>query len=202
MKILIIDNYDSFTFNLYQYVGELLKTKTILPDVQVKRNNEITTREIKKNGYDKIIISPGPGDPSNPAYFGVCADVLTQIGMTTPVLGVCLGMQGMAHYFGGKIIRAQQPMHGKTSKISHDSRGVFKNLPQELEVMRYHSLIADPDSLPKTLEITAKVIGENSEIMGLRHKKYPVEGIQFHPESFATEGGKQMLSNFLTGLMH
>src|SRR3989338_4349470 len=163
MKILIIDNYDSFTFNLYQYIGEILIDKNKKFTLDVLRNDTITADQIKRRKYDKIIISPGPGDPSNPAYFGVCADVLTQIGMTTPVLGVCLGMQGMAHYFGGKIIRAQQPMHGKTSKISHDSRGVFKNLPQELEVMRYHSLIADPDSLPKTLEITAKVIGENCQ---------------------------------------
>ena len=135
----------------------------------------------------------------NNTYFGVCADVLTKIGKETPVLGVCLGMQGIAYYFGGKVVRAKVPMHGKTSMITHDKKGVFQGLAQDLEVMRYHSLVADSDSLPDVLEKTAVVKGnsEESEIMGLRHKQYPIEGIQFHPESFATEGGKQMLSNFL-----
>ena len=143
MKILIIDNYDSFTFNLYQYIGEVLMDKGKKFRLDVLRNDEITTEEIKKRRYDKVIISPGPGDPSDPAYFGVCAEVLTQVGKETPVLGVCLGMQGMAHYFGGKVIRAKHPMHGKTSIIEHDGLGMFRGLPQKLEVMRYHSLIAD-----------------------------------------------------------
>lgn len=200
MKVLIIDNYDSFTFNLYQYVGTILKEKEMKFTLDVKRNNEITMNEIKKKNYGKIIISPGPGDPSDPAYFGVCRDVLTIIGQKTPVLGVCLGMQGMACHFGGQVIRAEIPMHGKTSLIIHDSLGVFKNLPQNLKVMRYHSLVADRNDLPKCLKITATVIQEDNrdvEIMGLRHKKYPIEGIQFHPESFATEGGMKILSNFL-----
>lgn len=196
MKILIIDNYDSFTFNLYQYVGEILIKKNCPFNLDVIRNNETTVAEIKKRKYSKIIISPGPGDPSNPLYFGVCAKVLTEIGKSTPVLGVCLGMQGMAHYFGGKVVLAQKPMHGKTSLINHDGKGIFKNLPQELEVMRYHSLVAEKKSLPKTLKITALSL-DTQEIMGLRHKVYPIEGIQFHPESFATEGGKLILSNFL-----
>ena len=196
MKILIIDNYDSFTFNLYQYVGEIFVKKNEPFVLDVIRNNEITIYEIKNRKYDKIIISPGPGDPSNPAYFGVCAKVLTEIGKQTPVFGVCLGMQGMAYYFGGKIVKAAKPTHGKTSLIKHDGLGIFKNIPQNLEVMRYHSLIAEKSSLPKELKITA-LSQDTNEIMGLRHKIYPIEGIQFHPESFTTEGGKLILSNFL-----
>lgn len=196
MKILIIDNYDSFTFNLYQYIGEICIQKQQPFTLDVVRNNMITSGEIKKRKYDKIIISPGPGNPSDHAYFGVCADVLTQIGKHTSVLGVCLGMQGMAHYFGGKVIKAKQPIHGKTSAIQHDGKGIFVGLPQHVEVMRYHSLVADKASLPKCLQITA-LSEDTDEIMGLRHKKYPIEGIQFHPESFATEGGKTMLTHFL-----
>lgn len=198
MNILIIDNFDSFTFNLYQCVGEILSKKQRRFKIKVKRNNEITIREIKKYDYSHIIISPGPGDPSDLSYFGVCAKVLTELGKSTPVLGVCLGMQGMAHYFGGKVIRAKLPMHGKTSTISHDGKGVFTGLPQKLEVMRYHSLIADPSHMPSCLTITAKTTGKNQDIMGLRHTSYPIEGIQFHPESFATECGKKMIENFLT----
>lgn len=198
MKVLIIDNYDSFTFNLYQYVGEMLTSKSKDFVLDVFRNDKITIQEIIEKRYDKIIISPGPGDPSDSRYFGVCADVLTKRGLRIPVLGVCLGMQGIAHYFGGKVVRAKVPMHGKTSSISHDGKGVFANLPQDIEVMRYHSLIADKDSLPESLEITA-VSKDTEEIMGLRHKSYPIEGVQFHPESFATEGGKLILKNFLLG---
>lgn len=221
MNILIIDNYDSFTFNLYQYVGELMQSRVQRFGLDVFRNDKITVREIREIGYERIILSPGPGDPSDRAYFGVCADVLTDIGKTIPVLGVCLGMQGIAHYFGGKVVKAKLPMHGKTSVIAHNGKGVFANLPQNLEAMRYHSLIADKKSLPSCLEITAIVssssradrgdLGEiaspsftrdrndekGNEIMGLRHKEYPIEGIQFHPESFATEAGKKMLENFL-----
>ncbi len=196
MKILIIDNYDSFTYNLYQYIGEILTSKNEEFTLDVVRNDAITIQEIKERKYGKIIISPGPGEPSNHAYFGVCADVLTILGKQIPVLGVCLGMQGMAHYFGGKVIRAKLPMHGKTSVINHDKKGVFKDLPQSLEVMRYHSLVVDKASLPTCFTITAKS-QDTDEIMGLRHKNYPIEGIQFHPESFATEGGKEILTNFL-----
>lgn len=196
MKILIIDNYDSFTYNLYQYVGEILTDEGQDFSLDVVRNDAITAKEIKDRGYKKIIISPGPGDPSDPAYFGICADVLTSLGKQTPVLGVCLGMQGMAYCFGGRVIRAKQPMHGKTSYIKHDEKGVFQGLPQNLEVMRYHSLVAERQTLPNCLKITAISV-DTKEIMGLRHKTYPIEGIQFHPESFATEGGKEMLANFL-----
>ena len=196
MKILIIDNYDSFTFNLYQYVGEIFIDRNKKFVLDVARNDAITIDQIKKRKYDKIIISPGPGDRSDPAYFGVCADILTEIGKTIPVLGVCLGMQGMAYYFGGKVVRAKKPMHGKTSTIKHDGKGVFKGLPQRLEVMRYHSLIAEKATLPECLRITAESL-DTGEIMGLRHATFPIEGIQFHPESFATDGGKLLLANFL-----
>ncbi len=202
MKLLIIDNYDSFTYNLYQLVGEILKAGGNFT-IDVVRNDEITLDEIKKRAYDRIIISPGPGDPSDKHYFGVCADVITYLGKKTPVLGVCLGMQGIAHYFGGRVKRAKVPMHGKTSEITHDEKGVFAGLPQGLEVMRYHSLIVEESSLPKDLVITARVglpseaLAKEGEIMGLRHTKYPIEGVQFHPESFATEGGKRLLENFL-----
>lgn len=198
MKVLIIDNYDSFTFNLYQYVGEILLGKGNKGIIDVLRNDEISLGEIKKRKYDKIIISPGPGDPSDPKYFGVCADVITKIGKSTPVLGVCLGMQGIAHYFGGKVMKAKVPMHGKTSVIKHNGKKLFNNLPQNIEVMRYHSLIVEKKSLPENLMVTAISL-DTDEIMGLSHKIYPLVGIQFHPESFATEGGKLILENFLYG---
>ena len=196
MKVLIIDNYDSFTFNLYQYVGEILQDREKNFVLDVVRNDELTLEEIAQRNYDRIIISPGPGDPSDGAYFGVCAKVITELGKKIPVLGVCLGMQGIAHYFGGKVVRAKKPMHGKTSFVSHDEMGVFKDLPQNIEIMRYHSLIVEKKSLPANLLITA-FTNDTKEIMGLRHKKYPIEGIQFHPESFATDGGKLLLKNFL-----
>lgn len=197
MKVLIIDNYDSYTYNLYQLIGGLLGQSGEIFSLDVYRNDKISLEEIKGRGYDRIIISPGPGDPSDPAYFGICAKVLTDVGKTIPVFGVCLGMQGMAHYFGGKVIRAKKPMHGKVSLITHDGKGIFQGLPQNLEIMRYHSLVVDPLAVPSELEITATVNGDKTEIMGLRHKKYPIEGVQFHPESFATEGGKVMMRNFL-----
>ena len=196
MKILIIDNYDSFVYNLYQYVGEILENRGEEFDLQVKRNDEISLAEIRKAKFDKIIISPGPGDSADRAYFGVCAEVITEIGKTTPVLGVCLGMQVIAHYFGGKVVRAENIMHGKTSLITHDAKGIFRGLPQNLEIMRYHSLIVEPESLPDCLVVTSRVC-DGDEIMGLRHKVYPIEGVQFHPESFASEGGKKMIENFL-----
>lgn len=198
MRVLLIDNYDSFTYNLYQYVGEILSGSLKEFTLDVIRNDESTIEEIESKKYDRIIISPGPGDPKDKEYFGVCSEVILTLGKTTPVLGVCLGMQGIAHYFGGRVVRAFVPKHGKTDKISHDSRGVFQNLPQDIDVMRYHSLIAEENSLPDCLEITARVNSDSAkEIMGLRHKVYPIEGIQFHPESFATEGGMKMIENFI-----
>lgn len=214
MNVLIIDNYDSFTFNLYQYVGEILQNKLNQQysgsKVTVKRNDEITLEQIKQQGYDRIIISPGPGSPDDPAYFGVCAEVIEHLGPTTPLLGVCLGMQGIAHVFGGDVVRAGVPMHGKTSPIRHDEQGVYQGLPQNIEIMRYHSLMVKADTLPQCLTVTSVVANEayadqdlmvsvnnGEEIMGIRHTQYPIQGVQFHPESFATEGAKRLLSNFL-----
>ena len=159
---------------------------------------------------DRIIISPGPGAPDDPAYFGICAEVIEVMGKTTPLLGVCLGMQGIAQVFGGHVVRASIPMHGKTSAIYHDSKGVYQGLPQALEIMRYHSLMVATDTLPECLTITSVVANDahreasladaahaGDEIMGLRHNRYPIQGVQFHPESFATEAAKRLLSNFL-----
>ncbi|MDX1961410.1 MAG: aminodeoxychorismate/anthranilate synthase component II [Leptospiraceae bacterium] len=199
LKVLIIDNYDSFTYNLYQYVGEILEKSKYEFKLDVIRNDEKTYQEIVSQKYDKIIISPGPGDSKDREYFGICSEVLLELGREVPILGVCLGMQGIAHYYGGNVIRAQIPKHGKTDKISHDEKGVFLSLPQEIEVMRYHSLVVEDSTIPDCLEVTARVVSTDNtgEIMGLRHKKYPIEGIQFHPESFATEGGMKMIENFL-----
>lgn len=214
MNVLIIDNYDSFTFNLYQYVGEILHTELSQaqgnPKVIVKRNNEVTLEDIKSQNYDRIIISPGPGSPEDPAYFGVCSEVIKELGPSIPLLGVCLGMQGIAHVFGGDVVRAGVPMHGKTSPIRHDAQGVYKGLPQDIEIMRYHSLMVKADTLPECLEVNAVVsneqfkndslidcVNKGEEIMGIRHKQFPIQGVQFHPESFATEGAKRLLANFL-----
>ena len=212
MNVLIIDNYDSFTFNLYQYVGEILQTMddASMGSVIVKRNNEITLDEVRAMNPDRIIISPGPGAPDDPAYFGICAEVISVLGKTIPLLGVCLGMQGIAQVFGGEVVRASIPMHGKVSSIRHDGKGVYQDLPQELEIMRYHSLMVATDKLPACLTITSVVANGNhrhlsladaaqagDEIMGLRHNDYPIQGVQFHPESFATEGAKRLLTNFL-----
>jgi anthranilate synthase/aminodeoxychorismate synthase-like glutamine amidotransferase len=198
MKILLLDNYDSFTFNLYQMIGNIFDDIGGVFTIDVIRNNKITIREIKERKYDRIIISPGPGEPSDPAYFGVCSEVIRELGSSIPIFGVCLGMQGIANEFGGKVIRAQNKMHGKISEIEHSGKGIFDSLPQKLKVMRYHSLIVDPGSIPNCLEISAHAISEKTEIMGLRHKEYPISGVQFHPESFVTEAGEKMLKNFLT----
>ena len=212
MNVLIIDNYDSFTFNLYQYVGEILQTLDGSNEAKVivKRNNEITLADVQAMNLDRIIISPGPGSPDDPAYFGICSEVIETLGKTIPLLGVCLGMQGIAHVFGGDVIRASVPMHGKVSSIRHDGTGIYQGLPQELEIMRYHSLVVKADTIPDCLTITSVVANDEratlsfdesaltgDEIMGLAHKDYPILGVQFHPESFATEGAKRLLSNFL-----
>ena len=215
MRVLIIDNYDSFTYNLYQYMGECLGSKLGAGhfELVVKRNDEMTLEQIKTMKPHRIVIAPGPGAPSEPEYFGVGHQVIVELGPTIPLLGVCLGMQGIAHAFGGDIIRASVPVHGKTSLLQHDGLGIYQGIPQTLEVMRYHSLIIDPQTLPDCLQITSVACSEllstrNSfcdavlkgcEIMGVRHKQFPIEGIQFHPESFATEGGKALLGNFLFG---
>lgn len=198
MKVLLIDNYDSFTYNLYQYAGEILQGVGKAFQLDVVRNDDTDLETIRSEKYERIIISPGPGDPKDKDYFGVCSDVILELGKETPILGVCLGMQGIAHYFGGRVVRARVPKHGKTDRIMHDGKGVFRDLPQDIEVMRYHSLVAEEVSLPACLEISSRVVSDEArEIMGLRHREYPIEGIQFHPESFATEGGMKMVENFL-----
>ncbi|WP_169392826.1 MULTISPECIES: aminodeoxychorismate/anthranilate synthase component II [Psychrobacter] len=215
MNVLIIDNYDSFTFNLYQYVGEILQylEHGSTNKVVVKRNDEISLAEIQAMNVDRIIISPGPGAPDDPAYFGICSKVIDVLGKTTPILGVCLGMQGIAHVFGGKVVRATVPMHGKVFAIRHDGMGVYQGLPQGIEIMRYHSLMVEGKTLPDCFDVTSVIQNEGhaslslaqcalagDEIMGICHKNYPVQGVQFHPESFATEGAKNLLTNFLMGV--
>ena len=203
--VYLVDNYDSFTYNLYQYIGEVLTTAKLNNqigdfEVIVARNDQVTVADIEAAHTDRIIISPGPGSPEDESYFGVCAQVITELGPTIPLLGVCLGMQGIVHCFGGKVVKAYVPMHGKVSPISHDGMGIFKDIPDQLEVMRYHSLMAAADSMPDCLALTAVVgdLGSDSyEIMAVKHKQFPIQGIQFHPESFATEGGKELMKNFL-----
>lgn len=190
MKTLIIDNYDSFTFNLYQYVGELGGNPNVL------RNNEVTINDIKKSKYSHIIISPGPGSPDDLAYFGVCKDVILTLGKVIPLLGVCLGHQGIIFSFGGKVVRAGTIKHGKTSVIKHNGEGVFHGVKNPLTGMRYHSLVGEKTSIPDCLMVTAHSLDDGA-IMGIAHQTYPIYGVQFHPESVGTEDGKKILKNFL-----
>ena len=184
--ILLIDNYDSFTFNLYQYLGELGE------EIRVIRNDKITLEEIAEMGPDQIVLSPGPGRPQQA---GILPTLISRFGGQIPILGICLGFQGIGEVFGGKIIYAPVLFHGKTSVIQHLGTGLFAGLPQEIEVGRYHSLIVEKASLPACFEITAWT--EDGLVMGIRHKNFPIEGIQFHPESVLTRDGKTMLNNFL-----
>jgi anthranilate synthase/aminodeoxychorismate synthase-like glutamine amidotransferase len=186
MKLLVIDNYDSFTYNLVQYFGELGA------NVVIKRNDDVSVEEIKQLQPERICISPGPGRPENA---GISSDIIRELGPTIPTLGVCLGHQCIAEVFGGQVVRAERLMHGKTSNIRHNNRGVFEGLAQPLEATRYHSLIVRRESLPDSLEITAET-GEG-EIMGLQHRQLPIHGVQFHPESILTGEGKKLLANFL-----
>jgi len=186
--ILILDNYDSFTYNLYQLIGELEK------DIMVKRNDEISIEEIRQINPDKIIISPGPGNPLNKRDFGICMDVIKEFNGIIPILGVCLGHQGIFAAFGGKITRAK-PIHGKLSKIHHTDDGIFKGVENSMEATRYHSLICDKESIPECIEITAKT--DDGTIMGIKHVDSPVFGLQFHPESIGTAQGVQIIKNFL-----
>jgi anthranilate synthase/aminodeoxychorismate synthase-like glutamine amidotransferase len=187
MKLLVIDNYDSFTYNLVQLFGEMEDVSLV-----VKRNDEISIDEVKKLKPDRIVISPGPGRPENA---GISSDVIREIGPQFPILGVCLGHQCIAQVFGGDVVRADKLMHGKTSQIRHRNRGVFKDLAEPLEATRYHSLIVKRESLPKSLEITAE--SGAGEIMGLQHREFPIHGVQFHPESILTTEGRKLLANFL-----
>ncbi|HCW32809.1 MAG: Para-aminobenzoate/anthranilate synthase glutamine amidotransferasecomponent II, anthranilate synthase component II [Candidatus Peregrinibacteria bacterium GW2011_GWF2_39_17] len=190
MKTLILDNYDSFTYNLYQYIGELGGNPI------VKRNDEISLEKIKALKPTHLVISPGPGTPENPTDFGICSQAILKLGKLIPLLGVCLGHQGIIYLFGGKIVSSPEIMHGKTSEVHHDRKGIFHGLKNPLTVMRYHSLMGDPNSIPDCLTVTARTT-KDKIIMGIRHNKYPIEGIQFHPESIGTPTGKQMIANFL-----
>jgi anthranilate synthase/aminodeoxychorismate synthase-like glutamine amidotransferase len=184
--ILMIDNYDSFTYNLVQYLG-ILGT-----DVEVRRNDRISLEEIKAMGPERLVISPGPGVPESA---GIIIPIIQRFYRHVPILGVCLGHQAVGVSFGGRVIRAARLMHGKVSQISHDNRGLFRNVPDPFTATRYHSLAVDAKSLPGCLEISATA--EDGEIMGLRHRDYPVHGIQFHPESILTKEGMRILENFL-----
>jgi anthranilate synthase/aminodeoxychorismate synthase-like glutamine amidotransferase len=184
--ILMIDNYDSFTYNLVQYLGVLGS------EVEVHRNDKITLDEIESMKPERIVISPGPGTPQSA---GITISMIERFHPKVPILGVCLGHQAIGAAFGGRVLHAARIMHGKTSEISHDSKGVFRDLPDPITATRYHSLAVERESLPSCLEVSAAA--EDGEIMGLRHRQYPVEGIQFHPESILTKEGMNILRNFL-----
>jgi anthranilate synthase component 2 len=191
MKILVIDNYDSFVYNLAQLLGELRTEPTVL------RNDTITLEDVAKMDPDAIVISPGPGHPADRKYFGVCTDVIGKLGDRIPILGVCLGHQGIVHAFGGKVINAKKIRHGKTSLVQYTTDRLFENVANPFKATRYHSLVADQNTLPSSLEITARAI-DDGEIMGIRHRHYLMEGVQFHPESVLTGEGRRMLLNFLS----
>jgi len=192
MRVLIIDNFDSFVYNLAQYVGQLGAEPIVF------RNDAITTEGVNELNPDRIIISPGPGRPDDPKYFGISLNILKRISPQTPTLGVCLGHQGIAYAFGGSIIPAKRLMHGKTSLIKHEHDGLFEGVANPLEATRYHSLSCARNDFPECLEETATSLDDN-EIMGLRHRKYPIYGVQFHPESILTSEGLKIMRNFLEG---
>jgi anthranilate synthase/aminodeoxychorismate synthase-like glutamine amidotransferase len=187
--IAVIDNYDSFTYNLVQYLGELGAS------VEVYRNDAITVTDLRALAPEGIVLSPGPGTPDSA---GITLEVITALGSVVPILGVCLGHQAIGQAFGARVERAPRLMHGRTSPIVHDGRGIFRELPNPFTATRYHSLIVNPATVPADLEITAWT--DQGELMGLRHRKLAIEGVQFHPESFLTEGGHKLIGNFLAGL--
>ncbi|KGG13188.1 MULTISPECIES: anthranilate synthase component II [Prochlorococcus] len=191
--LLVIDNYDSFTFNLVQYLGELALDHPIAQNIRVERNDALTISQVKSINPAAILLSPGPGDPNQS---GVCLEILREIASQVPILGVCLGHQAIAQVFGGEIIQAKELMHGKTSKVFHNGEGVFLKMPNPFVATRYHSLIANQKNLPDCLEVTAWL--KDGTIMGIRHRNYPcLHGVQFHPESVLTDSGHLLLSNFL-----
>ena len=189
MRVLVIDNYDSFTYNLVQYLGELGAEPVVF------RNDAITLKEAEALLPAAIVISPGPGDPCDQRYFGVCADILRGLSHRVPTLGVCLGHQGIGAVFGGRVVHARTLRHGKTSRIFHNGKGIFRGLPNGFLAARYHSLVLQRASLPPDLLLTAE--SDDGEVMAIRHRRFPIEGIQFHPESVLTEHGKAILANFL-----
>jgi anthranilate synthase component 2 len=190
VKTLLIDNYDSFVYNLVQQVGELGS------DPHVYRNDQITLEEAKRLEPDNIILSPGPGTPIDPHYFGVCTDIIRHLSPTIPTLGVCLGHQGIIHIYGGTITRAGRLMHGKVSSIRHNATGIFQGLKNPFTATRYHSLVGERYTIPNTLEVAATSTDDN-EVMAVRHRTHPVDGIQFHPESILTTEGRKLVKNFL-----
>jgi anthranilate synthase component II len=191
LRILVIDNYDSFVYNIVQILGEL-NIQTL-----VERNDRIGSSSARKMNPDGIVISPGPGHPADRRYFGNCIDIIVNLGPTTPILGVCLGHEGIVNAFGGSIINAKNIRHGKTSPIEYQSGKLFENISNPFRATRYHSLVADPNNFPFCLEVTAKAL-DDGEIMGVRHKQYPIEGIQFHPESVLTTDGPMIFQNFIS----
>jgi anthranilate synthase component 2 len=192
MRVLVIDNYDSFVYNLVQYIGEQG------PETIVYRNNFITLEQAKALKPDRIVISPGPGSPENPKCFGVCKGILEHLSPQIPTLGVCLGHQGIISTYGGKVVQAKRIMHGKTSQVKHNGKGLFKGVQNPFIATRYHSLAGEHNTIPNCLEITAVSV-DDGEVMGIRHKQYPIEGVQFHPESILCEDGKLIIKNFLQG---
>ncbi|MDW8061431.1 MAG: aminodeoxychorismate/anthranilate synthase component II [Nitrososphaerota archaeon] len=190
MKVLIVDNYDSFVYNVAQYIGELGGEPIVY------RNDQITLKGIAEINPGRIIISSGPGNPADKKCLGICSEILLTLSMEIPTLGICLGHQGIIHVFGGRISPAKRVMHGKTSLILHDGRGVFRGVMNPFRAARYHSLVGDEQTLPRCLEVTARALDDGA-IMGIRHKLYPIEGVQFHPESILTIEGKKIIRNFL-----
>ena len=190
MKFLIIDNYDSFVYNLAQRLGELGVSSDVI------RNDKITISQIKEKNYDAIVISPGPGTPEDKRYFGICKNVILELGQETPILGVCLGHQGIIDCFGGKVTNAANIRHGKTSQIKHYDDSLFKGVKNPFRATRYHSLVGEKTIIPDSLKITA-VAEDDGEIMGVSHKEFFIEGVQFHPESIMTDEGKKILKNFI-----
>ncbi len=191
MKFLIIDNYDSFVYNIAQRLGELGVNSDVI------RNDRITINEIKEKNYDAIIISPGPGTPEEKKYFGICKDVIQKLGPKLPILGICLGHQGIIDCFGGKVVNAGHVRHGKTSQIQHYDDSLFHGVKNPFSATRYHSLVGDKTIIPDSLKITA-IAEDDGEIMGVSHKEYFIDGVQFHPESIMTDEGKKILENFIT----
>ena len=192
MKVLIIDNYDSFVYNLVQYIGEMGGEPIVY------RNDSTSLQELTELEPDRIVISPGPGTPEDEKYFGVCKAVLQTLSRNIPTLGVCLGHQGIIHTYGGKVIRAKKLVHGKTCAVKHDCKALFSGVRNPFLATRYHSLAGDRDSIPNCLQITAETV-DDGEIMGVRHIKYPIYGVQFHPESIMCQDGKIIIRNFVEG---
>jgi anthranilate synthase component 2 len=189
VKGLIVDNYDSFTYNLFQLFGSVVEPPKVV------RNDAISLDQVRDCDPDFIVLSPGPGNPENPSYFGVCAAIIRELGPRVPILGVCLGHQGIGHVLGARVVRAAEPMHGKTSLVFHNGNPLFTSVPRAFDAMRYHSLIVDPNTLPAELEVTAKTW--EGTIMGIGHRAWPVWGVQFHPESIGTPHGKVIVHNFV-----